>query len=74
MKEPMSWWMSLKKSINSTEFEIGIGIGTEIRIDIGIGKLIDYLFLLFIYYISVLPVGVTCLTSVHQDESFMVSQ
>ena len=29
-----------------TEFEIGI------EIEIGIGKLIDYLFLLFIYYIS----------------------
>ena len=49
-----------------TEFEIGIGteigieigIRTEIRIEIGFGKLIDYLFLLFIYYILVLPVGV----------------
>ena len=37
---------------NVTEFEIGI------EIEIGIGKLINYLFLLFIYYISVLPVGV----------------
>jgi len=39
-----------------TEFEIGIEIGIEI--EIGIGKLINYLFLLFIYYISALPVGV----------------
>ena len=39
---------------NVTEFEIGI----EIEVGIEIGKLIDYLFFIFIYYISVHPVGV----------------
>ena len=40
------------------EFEIGIETEIGIEIEIGIGKLTNYLFLLFIYYISVLPVGV----------------